>query len=296
MLRIGLLIITNLAVVLVASITFSVLGVDRWLAANGVAMNLTGILILCALLGFGGAFVSLLMSKWLARRSMNVFVIEQPQTDAERWLVQNVQQLARQADIGMPDVGIFEAAQPNAFATGWNKDSALVAVSTGLLSSMNQDEVRAVIGHEIGHVANGDMVTLTLVQGVMNTFVMFLAWIVGSIVDRVVFRNERGYGMGFWLTRYAAQIVFGIVAAFVVAWFSRFREYRADAAGARLAGRHNMISALQALKSASGMPNAMPDELAAFGITGGFREGLGRLMATHPPLDDRIARLQRADL
>lgn len=294
MLRIALLIATNFAVVLLASITLSLLGVDQWLAANGVGMNLSGILLFCSLLGFGGAFVSLLLSKSMARMAMRVHVIDTPQSEGERWLVDAVSQLARAAGIEMPDVGIFESPQPNAFATGWNKDDALVAVSTGLLASMTQDEVRAVLGHEIGHAANGDMVTLTLVQGVMNTFVLFLAWVVGNLVDRIVFRNERGYGIGFWITRYAAQVVFGIVAGMVVAWFSRYREFRADAAGARLAGRHNMIGALQALQRASGSVESLPPEFSAFGINGGgIGRGLARLMATHPPLDERIAALQR---
>ncbi len=293
MLRIALLIATNIAVVLLASVTLSLLGVDQWLAANGVGMNLGGILLFCSLIGFGGAFVSLMLSKTMARMAMRVRVIDTPASAGERWLVETVADLARAAGIKTPQVGIFESPQPNAFATGWNKDDALVAVSSGLLAHMNQDEVRAVLGHEIGHAANGDMVTLSLVQGVTNTFVMFLAWIVGNLVDRLVFRNERGYGVGFWITRYAAQIVFGIVAGMVVAWFSRYREFRADAAGARLAGRHNMIAALEALQRAPGTADSLPPEFSAFGINGGgIRQGLARLMATHPPLEERIAALR----
>jgi heat shock protein HtpX len=261
---------------------------------QGVGMNMTGMLIFAAVFGMGGSFVSLLISKWMAKRSTGAQVIEQPKTQTERWLVDTVKQLSAEAGIGMPEVAIFASAQPNAFATGASKNSALVAVSTGLLQNMRPEEVKAVLGHEIGHVANGDMVTLTLIQGVLNTFVIFFARIIGSIVDRAVFRNENGHGMGFFVVTMIAQVVLGIGASMIVMWFSRFREFRADAAGAQLAGRNNMIGALERLKAATQMPDEMPDTLVAFGISSGLRSGLSALFASHPPLDARIAALRAA--
>lgn len=294
--RILLFLGTNLAVILLASITFRVLGLEQFMYQQGADINLTGMLIFAAVFGMGGSFFSLLISKWMAKRATRAQVIDDPRTEAERWLVDTVKELAREANIGMPEVAIFPSPQPNAFATGASKNNALVAVSTGLLENMRQDEVRAVLGHEIGHVANGDMVTLTLIQGVMNTFVIFFARIIGTIVDRAVFRNENGHGMGFFITTMIAQVVLGIGASMIVMWFSRHREFRADAAGAQLAGRNNMIGALERLKAASQMPETMPDTLVAFGISSGVRQGLAALFSSHPPIDVRIAALKQAQV
>lgn len=290
--RILLFLATNLAIIVVASITFRLLGFESILAANGVDLDLTALLVFCALLGFGGSFISLLLSKTMAKWSTKAQVIAQPRTETERWLVDTVARQAREAGIGMPEVAIFPSAEPNAFATGANRNKALVAVSVGLLENMSADEVEAVLGHEIGHVANGDMVTLTLIQGVVNTFVLFLARLIGFFVDRVVMKNERGLGIGYWVATIVAEIVLGILASAIVMWFSRRREFRADAAGARLAGRHKMISALERLKRAQELPSAMPETLVAFGISSGSREGLKALFRTHPTLDDRIAALK----
>jgi len=294
--RILLFLGTNLAVILLASITFRVLGLEQFMYQQGADINLTGMLTFAAVFGMGGSFFSLLISKWMAKRATRAQVIDDPRTEAERWLVDTVKELAREANIGMPEVAIFPSPQPNAFATGASKNNALVAVSTGLLENMRQDEVRAVLGHEIGHVANGDMVTLTLIQGVMNTFVIFFARIIGTIVDRAVFRNENGHGMGFFITTMIAQVVLGIGASMIVMWFSRHREFRADAAGAQLAGRNNMIGALERLKAASQMPETMPDTLVAFGISSGVRQGLAALFSSHPPIDVRIAALKQAQV
>ena len=280
---------TNIAILVVISVVFRLLGIDNLLAANGVDLNLNALLIYSAIIGFSGSIISLFMSKFMAKRSMGVRVIEQPADSTERWLVDTVGQLAQKAGIGMPEVGIFQGP-PNAFATGWNRNSALVAVSTGLLQDMNHDEIEAVLGHEISHVANGDMVTMTLIQGVVNTFVVFLSRVVGHIVDRVILKNERGHGIGFFLTSMVAQVVLGILASMIVMWFSRWREYRADAGGASLAGRQKMIAALQRLQQGHAV-EPLPDEMAAFGITGGK---VAALFASHPPLEDRIAALQRA--
>ena len=290
--RILLFLATNLAIIVVASITFRLLGFESILAANGVDLDLTALLVFCALLGFGGSFLSLLLSKTMAKWSTKAQVITQPRTETERWLVETVARQARQAGIGMPEVAIFPSAEPNAFATGANRNKALVAVSVGLLENMSADEVEAVLGHEIGHVANGDMVTLTLIQGVVNTFVLFLARLIGFFVDRVLLKNERGLGIGYWVATIVAEIVLGILPSAVVMWFSRRRGLRADAAGARLAGRHKMISALERLKRAQELPSAMPETLVAFGISSGSREGLKALFRTHPTLDDRIAALK----
>ena len=292
--RILLFLGTNLAVILLASITFRLLGLEQFMHQQGVGINLTGMLIFAAVFGMGGSFFSLLISKWIAKRSTGAQVISEPRTQSERWLVDTVKELAGEAGIGMPEVAVFQSPQPNAFATGASKNNALVAVSTGLLANMRPDEVRAVLGHEIGHVANGDMVTLTLIQGVMNTFVIFFARIIGSIVDRTVFRSENGNGIGFFVTTMIAQVVLGIGASIIVMWFSRHREFRADAAGAQLAGRDNMIGALERLKAATQMPDTMPDTLVAFGISSGVRHGFAALFASHPPLDTRIAALRQA--
>jgi len=289
--RIFLLVITNIAVMAVLSLVIQVFGLDRALAQQG--MNLTGLLIISAVFGFGGAFISLLISKWMAKRAMGVKVITNPANETERWLVNVVTQQAQTAGIGMPEVGIFDSPDPNAFATGANKNSALVAVSTGLLRSMRREEVEAVLGHEVSHVANGDMVTLTLVQGVMNTFVFFLARIIGGIVDKVILKNERGNGIGYFVTVIVAQIVLGFLAGMVVAWFSRKREFRADAGGAHLAGTNSMIGALEALKRVH-TPTALPEQMKAFGINDAAPTGLQRLLMSHPPLDARIAALNSA--
>lgn len=292
--RILLFLATNLAVILVASVTLSLLGVDSYLAQNGI--NYGSLLAFAAVFGFTGAFISLFMSKFIARKTTGAKVIESPRTPAERWLVDTVAELAKKAGIGMPEVAIFPASQSNAFATGWNKNASLVAVSEGLLSRFDKDEIRAVLGHEIGHVANGDMVTLTLIQGVVNTFVIFAARVIGSVVDRVVFRNEEGHGPGFWIVSIVAEIVLGILASTIVFWFSRRREFRADIAGAQLAGRSAMINALARLRQESEMPDQMPDNLQAFGINRGARGGLSALFMTHPPLEQRIEALQQANL
>jgi len=287
--RIFLLVLTNLAVMLVLSTAVQLLGLDRYLYAHG--QNLTGLLIVSAIFGFGGALISLALSKWMAKRAMGVRVIKQPANPAEQWLVNTVRAQAEQVGIGMPEVGIFDSPQPNAFATGARRDAALVAVSSGLLNSMKQNEVEAVLGHELAHVANGDMVTLTLIQGVVNTFVFFLSRVIGDIVDKAVLRNERGRGIGYFVTVLVAQLVLGILANMIVMWFSRRREFRADQGGARTAGTSNMVAALQRLKSASDQP--LPAQMAAFGIKGGRGAGLARLFMSHPPLDERIAALQK---
>ena len=289
MMRILLFLGTNIAIIALISVTFRLLGLDGILAQNGVDLDMNALLVYSAVIGFSGSLISLFMSKFMAKKSMGVQLIEQPRSQDEHWLVNTVQRQAQAEGIGMPEVGIFNGS-PNAFATGWNKNAALVAVSTGLLQSMNRDEVEAVLAHEISHVANGDMVTLTLIQGVINTFVVFFSRVIGHVVDRVVFKVERGHGPAFWIVSLAAQFILGILASMIVMWFSRWREYRADAGGAELAGRHKMISALRKLKQAHD-PQPLPDEMAAFGISGA---GLKELFASHPPLDDRIAALEQS--
>jgi heat shock protein HtpX len=286
--RVFLFVVTNLAVVLVLSIVAQLLGIDRYLASSGG--NLSGLLVVSALFGFGGALISLAMSKWMAKRSMGVQVITKPANDTEEWLVRTVRAQAEQAGIGMPEVGIFESPQPNAFATGARRDSALVAVSTGLLRGMQRNEVEAVLGHEIAHVANGDMVTLTLIQGVVNTFVMFASRVIGGIIDKAVFGNKEGRGMGYFISVMVTQMLLGVLASIIVMWFSRQREFRADQGGARAAGTNNMVAALERLKSASNEP--LPSQMAAFGIAGGAGSGLRRLFMSHPPLEERIAALR----
>ncbi len=290
--RIFLFLATNLAIILVASITLSLLGVDSVLAANGVDLDLRSLLIFAAVFGFGGSFVSLAMSKWIAKRSTGAQVIEQPSNQMEQWLVDTVRRQAEQAGIGMPEVAIFPSPDPNAFATGMSKNNALVAVSTGLLNHMDRDEVEAVLGHEIAHVANGDMVTLALIQGVVNTFVIFLARVIGHTVDRVIFKNEQGHGIAYFVTSFIAEVVLGILASTIVAWFSRQREYRADAGGASLAGREKMIAALERLRRNT--PQPLPDQLAAFGIAGDMGGAFKKLFMSHPPLEERIEALRRA--
>src|SRR5467141_2635204 len=284
--RILLFLATNLAVVLLLSVIASVLGVDRFLTQND--LDLQSLLWFSLLMGFGGSFISLLMSKQIALWSTGAHVIKAPEGAHEQWLVATVRRLADKANIGMPEVAVYEGA-PNAFATGAFKNSALVAVSTGLLESMSREEVEAVLGHEITHVANGDMVTLTLIQGVLNTFVFFLSRVVGFIVDRTVFRTERGIGPGYYITVIVSQMVFGILASVIVAWFSRYREFRADAGSARLLGSPQpMIAALSRLGGIQ--TNGLPESVKAFGIAS--RSGLFNLFATHPPIEVRIAALQ----
>ncbi len=295
MLRIFLFLLTNIAIIAVASISLSLLGFNGIMAANGIDLDLNSLLVFCAVFGFTGALISLFISKWMAKRFMGVQLITEPRNQNEAWLVQTVKELADQAGIGMPEVGIFPAPESNAFATGWNRNSALVAVSAGLLSRFRQDEARAVLAHEIGHVANGDMVTLTLIQGVVNTFVMFFARVIGHTVDRVVFKTERGHGIGFYIVTFVSEIILGILASMIVMAFSRWREYRADAAGGRLAGNGAMIRALERLKAEqeAGAVVHMPDTMRAFGIAGGGG-GIRRLFSSHPPLDQRIEALRNA--
>ena len=292
--RILLFLATNLAVVVLLGIILRLIGFEGILDANGVDLNLGALLVFAAVVGFTGAFISLAMSKWTAKRMMGVRVITQPSNSAEAWLVNTVRQQAQQAGIGMPEVGIFDSPEPNAFATGARRDASLVAVSTGLLQSMSQKEAEAVLAHEVSHVANGDMVTLTLIQGVVNTFVIFLARIVGHTVDRVIFKTEEGHGPAFWITTIIAEIVFGLIATVIVMHFSRQREFRADAGGAKLAGREHMINALERLRQRHAGP--LPDKMAAFGISGGGAAGLKKLFMTHPPLEDRIAALKASSL
>jgi len=288
MMRIALFMATNLGVMLVASVIFRVLGLDQ-----AMGTNTTGMLIYCALFGMVGSMVSLFMSKGMAKRSSGAQVIETPRNQQEQWLFDTTARLADKAGIDMPEIAIFPSPQPNAFATGWNRNAALVAVSEGLLQSMKPNEVEAVIGHEIGHVANGDMITLALVQGVVNTFVIFFARIIGQTVDRAVFRGN-GYGMGYFISYMAAQFLLGFLASAIVMWFSRFREFRADTSGAEFAGRENMIAALEALKGPSHQESEMPETLVAFGISGGLATGFRKLFLSHPPLDERIVALRNA--
>ena len=295
MIRIGLFLLTNLAVLATISLIFKLLGLDQASLQTGRGgLDLSALLLMSAIIGFTGSLISLAMSKWSAIRMMGAQVIEAPSNATERWLVETVRRQAEQAGIGMPDVAIFEAREPNAFATGARRDSALVAVSTGLLQQMTQDEVEAVLAHEVSHVANGDMVTLTLIQGIVNTFVVFLSRIVGHVVDRSMSRgqDEGGYGPAYFITSMVAQIVFGILASIVVLWFSRQREFRADAGGAALAGREKMISALERLRAVQ-EPHDLPAQMAAFGISGKKLGAFGALFLSHPPLEVRIEALRQ---
>ena len=291
--RILLFMATNIAVLMLVSLVFSLLGLEGILSANGVDLNLTSLLVFCALFGFMGSLASLLLSKYMAKRGTGTYIVQTPRNRDEQWLLDTVKSLSQEAGIGMPEVGIFPSDAANAFATGWNRNDALVAVSTGLMRRFEEREVRAVLAHEIGHVANGDMITLTLIQGVMNTFVLFFARIIGHTVDRVVFKTERGYGLGYYAVTFVAQMLIGILASMIIMWFSRYREYRADAAGAQLAGSGSMIAALQRLKVEQGLPDELPGELTAFGIRSGGRAGQASLFSSHPPLDDRILALGR---
>lgn len=293
MLRIALFLLTNLAIVLIASITLSLLGFEGYLASNGVDLNLSSLLVFCFVFGMAGSVVSLLLSKTMAKMGTGTQIIESPRNADEQWLVATVAELAKDAGIGMPEVGIFQSQSSNAFATGWDRNNALVAVSTGLLSRFSRDEARAVMAHEIGHVANGDMITLALIQGVVNTFVMFFSRVIGHTIDRAVFKTERGHGPAFYITTFVAEIILGILASIIVFWFSRQREFRADQAGAQLAGAPAMIGALERLRAEQGTPSELPDSMVAFGIrTGG--NTMMRLFMTHPPLEERIAALKAA--
>ncbi|MDP1995665.1 MAG: protease HtpX [Gallionella sp.] len=287
--RIFLFILTNMAVLLVISITLRLLGVDRWMDETG-AIDFNALLVLSAVIGFSGSLVSLAMSKWSAKRMVGARVIDNPTDPTERWLVDTVKRQALSAGIGMPEVAIYDAPDVNAFATGWNRNAALVAVSTGLLRNMSRDEAEAVLAHEVSHVANGDMVTLALIQGVVNTFVIFFAKLFGYFVDRVLLKNDRGgYGIGRFAAEIVAQLVLGVLASMIVMWFSRQREFRADAGGANLAGRQKMIAALERLK-VNHEQATLPEQLAAVGISGG--KSFAKLFMTHPPLDERIEALR----
>ncbi len=290
--RVALFIATNLAIVLVLGVILNLLGVNRILDESGVGLDMGNLLIFAAVFGFGGSFISLAISKWTAKRLTGAKVITSPRNEAESWLVNTVRNQARVAGIGMPEVAVYDSPDVNAFATGARKNSALVAVSTGLLRSMSRDEAEAVLAHEVSHVATGDMVTLALVQGVVNTFVIVASRVVGHLVDRVVFKTEEGHGPAFFITSILAQVVFGILASTIVFWFSRQREFRADAGGAYLAGRDKMVAALEKLKRSAEQPH-LPDQMAAFGISGGVGQGIKRLFMTHPPLEERIAALKR---
>lgn len=291
--RIFLFVATNVAVLVLISIVFQIFGIGQILENKGVQLNYEALLIMSAVIGFGGSFISLALSKWMAKSAMGVQVIDKPRNQTEQWLVSTVQHHARQAGIGMPEVGIFESDQPNAFATGMSRNHALVAVSSGLLQHMNADEAEAVLGHEVTHVANGDMVTMGLLQGVVNTFVIFLSRVIGFFVDRVLLKNERGLGIGYFVTSIVAQIFLSIFASMIVMWFSRQREYRADAGGASLAGKQKMISALRRLQHVND-PQDLPGEFSAFGIDGERVGGIKALFMSHPPLEDRIARLEQS--
>lgn len=290
--RVFLFIVTNIAILAVLFVVLSLLGVTGILDEQRVGIDYYNLLIFAAVLGFGGSFLSLVISKWMAKRLTGTKIISSPKNETEAWLVRTVRQQASRVNIGMPEVGIFDSEAPNAFATGMNKNKALVAVSTGLLRNMNQDEVEAVLAHEISHVANGDMITLTLIQGVVNTFVIFISRIVGHFVDRVIFKNEEGHGIGFFVSTIAAQIIFGILASTIVMWFSRQREFRADAGGAQLAGSGKMISALEKLQK--GIQEPLPDQMASFGINGKKNHGWKMLFMSHPPLEDRIQALKQS--
>lgn len=290
--RIALFLATNIAIMVVLAVVMRLFGLEGALQKNGVDLDLTSLLVISAVVGMTGSIISLALSKTMAKSMTGAQVIESPGSAEEQWLVETVQRQAQQAGIGMPEVAIYESPDINAFATGMMRDSALVAVSSGLLRGMARDEAEAVLGHEVSHVANGDMVTLALVQGVVNTFVFFLSRVIGHIVDRVVFKVERGHGPAYWITAIIAQVVLGILASAIVMWFSRWREFHADAGGAELAGREKMIAALQRLKQSSRQPH-LPEQLEAFGISGGMGQGIKRLFMSHPPLDERIAALQR---
>jgi heat shock protein HtpX len=291
--RVFLFLLTNLAIMLVLGVVISVFGLGQVLDEQGIDLDLQALLVLSAVVGMTGSVVSLAMSKFMAKRMTNAQVIEVAHTEQEEWLFETVQRQAQATGIAMPEVAIYDAPDMNAFATGMFRNSALVAVSTGLLAGMKRDEVEAVLAHEVSHVANGDMITLALIQGVVNTFVFFLSRVVGHVVDRVVFKTERGHGPAYWITAIIAQVVLGILASAIVMWFSRQREFRADAGGANIAGRQKMVSALKRLQQSANQPH-LPEQLEAFGISGGMGVGIKRLFMSHPPLEERIEALQRS--
>jgi heat shock protein HtpX len=291
--RVFLFLLTNLAIMLVLGVVISVFGLGQVLDEQGINLDLQALLVLSAAVGMTGSVVSLAMSKFMAKRMTNAQVIEVAHTEQEEWLFETVQRQAQAAGIGMPEVAIYDAPDMNAFATGMFRNSALVAVSTGLLAAMKRDEVEAVLAHEVSHIANGDMITLALIQGVVNTFVFFLSRVVGHVVDRVIFKTERGHGPAYWITAIIAQVVLGILASAIVMWFSRQREFRADAGGANIAGRQKMVSALKRLQQSANQPH-LPEQLEAFGISGGMGVGIKRLFMSHPPLEERIEALQRS--
>jgi len=288
MIRIFLFLATNIAIMVVISVIFSLFGLAGILDAQGINLDLNALLVMSAIIGMTGSVISLVMSKWTAKQAMGVQVIEHPQNQSEQWLLTSVAKLAQQAGIGIPEVGIFQAPEANAFATGMNRNNALIAVSTGLLQRMNNNEIEAVLGHEMTHIANGDMVTMALMQGVVNTFVYFFASIIGHVVDRVILQNERNHGVGYFIAQMVAQIALGFLASMLVMWFSRYREFKADAGSAKLTGREKMISALRALQREY-EPQELPGQLAAFGING---SNVQKLFMSHPPLEERIAALQ----
>jgi heat shock protein HtpX len=291
--RIVLFVATNVAVLVVLSLTASLFGLERILDERGVSLNLPSLLGFAAVFGMGGSFLSLAISKWMAKRMTGARVIEHAATPDEAWLVETVRAQARAAGIGMPEVAIYESAEPNAFATGARRDAALVAVSSGLLQNLNRREVESVLAHEVSHIANGDMITLALIQGVVNTFVLFLSRVIGHVVDRVVFRTEPGHGPAFFISSIAAQLLLGVAASVLVLWFSRQREFRADAGAARIAGREGMIAALEALQRHAGVRSDLPAQLNAFGVSGGAGR-FARWFSSHPPLEERIERLRYA--
>ena len=289
--RIALFILTNLAILVVLSVVLSLLGIDSLLAENGVDLNLQALLVFSAVVGMTGSFISLALSKWSAKRMTGAEVISQPKNKTQRWLLDTVEKQALQAGIKMPEVAIYNSPDVNEFATGMSRNSALVAVSSGLIESMKRDEAEAVLAHEVSHVANGDMVTLALIQGVVNTFVIFASRVVGHVIDRVILKNQRGYGIGYFIATMVAQVVFGILASTIVMYFSRRREFAADAGAAKLAGSEKMVAALQRLQVLH-QPSRLPEQMAAFGINGGMAEGFKKLFLSHPPLEERIAALR----
>ena len=289
--RILLFLLTNIAIMVILSITLRILGVDSLLMQNGSDLNINALVIFSGVFGFGGAFISLAISKWMAKRMTGAKVISSPSNNIEKWLIETVENQSKTVGIKMPEVAIFPSSQMNAFATGASKNNALVAVSQGLLDNMTQGEIEAVVGHEMSHVANGDMVTLTLIQGVVNTFVIFFSRVIGHIVDRVILKNQRGYGIGYFVTTIFAQVILSILASVIVMYFSRKREYIADTGGADLAGHQNMINALKRLGQKE--PEALPEQLAAFGIGEKPKSNRSQLWSSHPPLEDRIKVLEK---
>jgi len=289
--RILLFLLTNIAIMVILSITLRILGVDSLLMQNGSNLNINALVIFSGVFGFGGAFISLAISKWMAKRMTGAKVISSPSNNIEKWLIETVENQSKTVGIKMPEVAIFPSNQMNAFATGASKNNALVAVSQGLLDNMTQGEIEAVVGHEMSHVANGDMVTLTLIQGVVNTFVIFFSRVIGHIVDRVILKNQRGYGIGYFVTTIFAQVILSILASVIVMYFSRKREYIADTGGADLAGHQNMINALKRLGQKE--PEALPEQLAAFGIGEKPKSNRSQLWSSHPPLEDRIRALEK---